>query len=396
MPTNQTKEDGNRHTILSLQHHNRKLLRRLWEQIGSSILDSPTAEICHRQQRRVKWAHWECDWKPARSANLIYTCLAGTHEETPWDRTCSEPERKNSLFRGKCCFHSGCLSNFFAPKFVTFWNSSGVAFQGTMRNDFSETSTSISAVLLLLLIKSRNLISSPSISGWKYVYFLLKIHLDHQNWELPECRVFFQALLWKTNWLRSYQLSLSGQVHFCFDASKVQDFPKRGRHSFRQKPMSCGFYGSFYWSGIVQCLNKKQCRDSMGVTSPITCFWRTKFGEHEPPPGGEWRMENMSPTPCGEWRCWPPPRNHPTYAGLPAVTTKVRLPYGTWRRTTNTLFHKMHRREQHKTGGDKCVRRKPLQQDLDYRCAAIGGSEFCSSVLPNKGIIVSAFLTWQN
>ena len=75
--------------------------------------------------------------------------------------------------------------------------------------------------------------------------------------------------------------------------------------------------------------NKKQFRDTAGVTSPPV------------------RMENMT-LPWWEWRTWPspgengehdplvrmeilnpPPGNCPAYAGQRCQTTKVQLPYGT-------------------------------------------------------------------
>ncbi len=82
--------------------------------------------------------------------------------------------------------------------------------------------------------------------------------------------------------------------------------------------------------------NKKQCRDTVGVTLPLI----TWFGEHDPlqrswrtwlPLWRTWRtwsphhtlknLENMT----APWKLW----NIDTLASLPCQTTKVRLPCGT-------------------------------------------------------------------
>ena len=60
-------------------------------------------------------------------------------------------------------------------------------------------------------------------------------------------------------------------------------------------------------NSILMTEHKKQCRDSVGATSP-------PHQSLENIPCALWRMENITPP-------------HGTYASLPAIHTEVRLPY---------------------------------------------------------------------
>ena len=93
-------------------------------------------------------------------------------------------------------------------------------------------------------------------------------------------------------------------------------------------PLSFLLWSRFWQAESVQA-NKRQCRDTVGATSPLIKVWRTR-------PCVEWRTWPS----CGVWRCCPPlwrPSN--IYAGQPAVhTTEVRLSYRTSHNVTPQLI----------------------------------------------------------
>ena len=106
--------------------------------------------------------------------------------------------------------------------------------------------------------------------------------------------------------------------------------------SILQDPCECPVWSCNHWCAhkMKEQSNKQSRNTVCNVRSPVTWFGELKIGDHNPPP---WRMENMTTTPCKEWRTWTPlwrmeiltpspENNQQRPANLPCQTTKVRLP----------------------------------------------------------------------